>query len=128
MFRVAPCDVSVLHKLSQAPPPWPPRPRWRCLAALAGSATSSSTSSSTNGRTALTETQQQNDHLSPATRQRLASIDTQVNALIGKMTLAEKFGQLEMSGPERRQRHARARRCSTRSRAARSARCSTWSA
>lgn len=37
--------------------------------------------------------------LSPAVRQRLASIEGQVNALIGKMTLAEKIGQLEMSGP-----------------------------
>src|SRR5580693_8906450 len=34
-----------------------------------------------------------------ATRQRLASITSQVNGLLGKMTLAEKFGQLEMAGP-----------------------------
>lgn len=34
-----------------------------------------------------------------AAGQRLASIASQVNSLIGKMTLAEKFGQLEMSGP-----------------------------
>ena len=32
-------------------------------------------------------------------RQRLAVISGQVDALIAKMTLAEKFGQLEMSGP-----------------------------
>ncbi len=34
-----------------------------------------------------------------ATGRRLASIASQVNGLIGKMTLAEKFGQLEMAGP-----------------------------
>ncbi|HWG61303.1 MAG TPA: glycoside hydrolase family 3 N-terminal domain-containing protein [Streptosporangiaceae bacterium] len=32
-------------------------------------------------------------------QQRLALVSTKVNSLIGKMTLAEKFGQLEMSGP-----------------------------
>lgn len=32
-------------------------------------------------------------------QQRLAAISDKVNALIGQMTLAEKFGQLEMSGP-----------------------------
>jgi beta-glucosidase len=37
--------------------------------------------------------------VSAATRQRLAAIASQVDSLIGKMTLAEKFGQLEMSGP-----------------------------
>jgi beta-glucosidase len=37
--------------------------------------------------------------LSAATKQRLASIATNVNSLIGKMTLDEKIGQLEMSGP-----------------------------
>jgi beta-glucosidase len=37
--------------------------------------------------------------LSPATRQQLASITSQVDSLIGKMTLGEKIGQLEMSGP-----------------------------
>jgi beta-glucosidase len=34
-----------------------------------------------------------------ATSQRLASIASDVNSLLGKMTLAEKIGQLEMSGP-----------------------------
>jgi beta-glucosidase len=34
-----------------------------------------------------------------AAQQRLAAISGKVDALIGKMTLAEKFGQLEMSGP-----------------------------
>ena len=32
-------------------------------------------------------------------QQRLAAISAKVNGLIGRMTLAEKFGQLEMSGP-----------------------------
>src|SRR5450755_3333907 len=50
-------------------------------------------------RAALTSAQQPNTGGSAATRQRLASIASQVNSLIGKMTLAEKFGQLEMSGP-----------------------------
>jgi len=50
-------------------------------------------------RAALTSAQQPNTGESSATRQRLASIASQVNSLIGKMTLAEKFGQLEMSGP-----------------------------
>jgi beta-glucosidase len=36
---------------------------------------------------------------SATTRQKLASIASQVDSLIGKMTLAEKVGQLEMSGP-----------------------------
>ena len=34
-----------------------------------------------------------------AAQQRLSVISGKVNALIGKMTLAEKIGQLEMSGP-----------------------------
>ena len=34
-----------------------------------------------------------------ATGGRLAAIASKVNGLVGKMTLAEKFGQLEMSGP-----------------------------
>ncbi|HEY2520507.1 MAG TPA: glycoside hydrolase family 3 N-terminal domain-containing protein [Streptosporangiaceae bacterium] len=65
-------------------------------AALAGPA---STSTSSGGRAAFAAAQQPNDHLSAATRQRLASIDTQVSSLIGKMTVAEKIGQLEMAGP-----------------------------
>jgi beta-glucosidase len=48
---------------------------------------------------ALTSAQQQEAGMSPAMRQQLASITSQVNSLIGKMTLAEKIGQLEMSGP-----------------------------
>jgi len=32
-------------------------------------------------------------------QQRLSVISGKVDALIGQMTLAEKFGQLEMSGP-----------------------------
>jgi len=50
-------------------------------------------------RAALASAQQPNTGVSAATRQRLASIASQVNSLIGKMTLAEKIGQLEMSGP-----------------------------
>jgi beta-glucosidase len=38
-------------------------------------------------------------HSGSATGRRLASIASQVSKLIGKMTLAEKFGQLEMAGP-----------------------------
>jgi beta-glucosidase len=47
----------------------------------------------------MTSAQLSGTGLSPATRQRLASIASQVDSLIGKMTLAEKIGQLEMSGP-----------------------------
>ncbi len=47
----------------------------------------------------LASAQQPYAGLSAATRQKLASITDQVNSLIGKMTLAEKIGQLEMSGP-----------------------------
>jgi beta-glucosidase len=43
--------------------------------------------------------QQVNAGLAASVRQRLASIASKVDSLIGKMTLAEKFGQLEMSGP-----------------------------
>jgi beta-glucosidase len=43
--------------------------------------------------------QQPGGTLPAATRQRLTSIAGKVSSLIGKMTLAEKFGQLEMSGP-----------------------------
>ena len=52
-----------------------------------------------NNDAALTSAQQQEAGMSPAMRQQLASITSQVNSLIGKMTLAEKIGQLEMSGP-----------------------------
>ena len=38
----------------------------------------------------------------------LQAIAGKVNALIGKMTVAEKFGQLEMAGPDGAERHARA--------------------
>jgi beta-glucosidase len=71
-------------------------------AALAGSASTTSHSqghSSSHSGSSLASAQQQNDHLSAATRQRLASISTQVNSLLGKMTVAEKIGQLEMAGP-----------------------------
>ena len=54
---------------------------------------------SAGGRANLASAQLAGTGLSPATRQRLASIASQVDSLIGKMTLAEKFGQLEMSGP-----------------------------
>jgi beta-glucosidase len=54
---------------------------------------------SAGSRAALASAQLPGTGLSPATRQRLASITSQVDSLIGKMTLAEKIGQLEMSGP-----------------------------
>jgi beta-glucosidase len=52
-----------------------------------------------SGQTGLDSSLQSNVPIAGATRQRLASINSQVNSLIGKMTLAEKVGQLEMSGP-----------------------------
>jgi beta-glucosidase len=51
------------------------------------------------GQAALASTQLPGTNLSPATRQRLASIAGQVDSLLAKMTLPEKIGQLEMSGP-----------------------------
>lgn len=51
------------------------------------------------GRAALSSAQQRDAGTSAATRQRLAVIASQVDSLLGKMTLAEKIGQLEMSGP-----------------------------
>jgi beta-glucosidase len=67
-------------------------------AAMAGAA-STRAAASTAGHSALTSAQLPSTGLSPAERQHLASISSQVNSLIGKMTLAEKIGQLEMSGP-----------------------------
>src|SRR6201995_3332899 len=67
-------------------------------AALAGGASNHHSGTGSN-RAALTEAQQQNEHLSPATQQKLASINTQVNSLLSKMTVAEKVGQLEQAGP-----------------------------
>ena len=67
-------------------------------AATAGP-TSTNAAARAGGQAALAATQQAGAGLSAATRQRLASIGSKVNSLIGKMTLAEKFGQLEMSGP-----------------------------
>jgi beta-glucosidase len=57
------------------------------------------TTRAAGSRATLASAQQPNTGVSAATRQRLASIASQVDSLIGKMTLAEKFGQLEMSGP-----------------------------
>jgi beta-glucosidase len=54
---------------------------------------------SAGGQAALASAQLPGTGLSAAARQRLASIASQVNSLIGKMTLTEKFGQLEQSGP-----------------------------
>jgi beta-glucosidase len=67
-------------------------------AAMAGPV-STRAADSTAGHSALTSAQLPSTGLSPAERQRLASISSQVDSLIGKMTLAEKIGQLEMSGP-----------------------------
>jgi beta-glucosidase len=67
-------------------------------AATAGP-TSTNAAARAGGQAALAATQQADAGLSAATRQRLASIGSKVDSLIGKMTLAEKFGQLEMSGP-----------------------------
>jgi beta-glucosidase len=67
----------------------------------AASAGSTGAKSAAVGRTAaLASNRHQADGtLSAMTRQRLASVASKVSSLIGKMTLAEKFGQLEMSGP-----------------------------
>jgi len=63
-------------------------------------ATAGPASTRTSGsRAALASAQQPGTGVSAATRQRLASVASQVDSLIGRMTLAEKFGQLEMAGP-----------------------------
>ena len=59
----------------------------------------SATAADPGSRAALTSAQLPGTALSGATRQQLVSIASDVNSLIGKMTLAEKVGQLEMSGP-----------------------------
>src|SRR5690242_5171028 len=51
------------------------------------------------GRAAEAAAQQAGAGLSAATRQRLAVVADNVNSLVGKMTITEKFGQLEMAGP-----------------------------
>jgi beta-glucosidase len=67
-------------------------------AATTGQA-STKTAASAAGRAAPASAQLTSAGLSPQTRQRLASISGQVDSLLGKMTLPEKIGQLEMSGP-----------------------------
>lgn len=57
------------------------------------------TAASSGSRAALASAQLPGTALSGATRQHLVAIASDVNSLIGKMTLAEKVGQLEMSGP-----------------------------
>jgi beta-glucosidase len=67
----------------------------------AASAGSTGARSAAVGRAAAlaSDRHQADGTLSAMTRQRLASVASKVSSLIGKMTLAEKFGQLEMSGP-----------------------------
>jgi beta-glucosidase len=60
---------------------------------------STKTANSSSSRADLASAKLPGTGLSPATTARLASINSNVNSLIGKMTLAEKIGQLEMSGP-----------------------------
>jgi beta-glucosidase len=68
--------------------------------AVPASARPAATSPAAAGRdAALAAAQQPGGTLPAATRQRLASIAGKVDGLIRRMTLAEKFGQLEMSGP-----------------------------
>ena len=69
------------------------------LVAVSASARPAGASPATAGRGAALAAAQSGGTLPGATRQRLASIAGRVDSLIGKMTLAEKFGQLEMSGP-----------------------------
>jgi beta-glucosidase len=66
---------------------------------VAMSGPASTKAASAGSQAALGSAQLPGTGLSPVVRQRLASIEGQVSALMGKMTLAEKIGQLEMSGP-----------------------------
>jgi beta-glucosidase len=67
------------------------------LAVVAGPA--SGKAAGPGGQAALAAAQRPGTAVSAATSRQLASIASQVDSLIGRMTLAEKIGQLEMSGP-----------------------------
>ena len=70
------------------------------VAALAVVAGPASGKASGPGRQAvLAAAQRPGTTVSAATSRQLASIGSQVDSLVGRMTLAEKIGQLEMSGP-----------------------------
>ena len=66
-------------------------------AAAAGPA--SGKASGLGGQAALAAAQRPGTTVSAATSRQLASVGSQVDSLVGRMTLAEKIGQLEMSGP-----------------------------
>ena len=67
------------------------------LAVFAGPA--SGKAAGPGGHAVLASAQRPGTTVSVATSRQLASITSQVDSLIGRMTLAEKIGQLEMSGP-----------------------------
>ena len=67
------------------------------LAVVAGPA--SGKAAGLGGQAVLAAAQRPGTTVSAATGRQLASIASQVDSLVGRMTLAEKIGQLEMSGP-----------------------------
>jgi beta-glucosidase len=67
------------------------------LAVVAGPA--SGRAAGLGGQAVLAAAQRPGTTVSAATGRQLASIGSQVDSLVGRMTLAEKIGQLEMSGP-----------------------------
>ena len=69
------------------------------VVAAAAAGPASGKASGLGGQAALAAAQRPGTTVSAATGRQLASIGSQVDSLIGRMTLAEKIGQLEMSGP-----------------------------
>ncbi len=83
--------------------PGSPKPQ-STAAAAAGTTSSQSTTHSSSTQTstqtsAQTSTQKAAPALPPTPHMSAAEINAKVNALISKLTVAEKFGQLEMAGP-----------------------------
>ena len=69
------------------------------VVAGAGAGPASGKAAGLGGQAVLASAQRPGTTVSVATGRQLASIGSQVDSLIGRMTLAEKIGQLEMSGP-----------------------------
>jgi beta-glucosidase len=69
------------------------------VVAAAAAGPASGKAAGLGGQAALASAQRPGTTVSAATGRQLASIGSQVDSLIGRMTLAEKIGQLEMSGP-----------------------------
>ena len=69
------------------------------VVAAAGAGPASGKAAGPGRQAVLAAAQRPGTTVSVATSRQLASIGSQVDSLVGRMTLAEKIGQLEMSGP-----------------------------